>query len=255
MTGQVELHRHGALAEIVLSQPERRNAISVAMWHRLAEIAQGEISLDVRCVIIRGQGASFSSGADITGFKQGRSGDNARTYDDLVEETVRAIEAMPMPTIAAINGPCVGAGASLACGCDLRVADDSAFFAVPAARLGLGYDPRGIMRFRRIFGDAATRQILFTAARLPALRAFQLGAVSVLASGDARDEALAIAGTIAANAPLTIRATKAMLAELSAPHDPSDVAVALAMAADASADYVEGRSAFVEKRPARFQGK
>lgn len=191
------------------------------MWQRIAEIATGDDLAGVACVVIRGEGDCFSAGADITGFDEGRAADTAGDYDDLVESTVRHVEALPMPVLAAISGPCIGAGASLACGCDLRLAGRSAYFAVPAARLGLGYDPRGISRFRRIFGDVATRQILFSADRMPAPRAYDIGAVSALAEDDqVLDDALALAGRIAANAPLTIRAAKAALNEMGADTSP-----------------------------------
>lgn len=256
MTGKVDLLRDGSLAEIVLRHPARSNAISAAMWRRISEIATGEELADAACVVIRGEGGCFSAGADITGFDSGRGSETAGDYDDLVENTVRCIEALPMPVLAAIAGPCIGAGASLACGCDLRLAEQSAFFAVPAARLGLGYDPRGISRFRRIFGDTTTRQILFTAERMPSTRAFDLGAVSaIVADGTICDEAFAMASRIAANAPLTIRAAKVALRDMADGYAASDEALASVQRADRSTDYAEGRAAFAEKRPARFRGE
>ncbi len=256
MTGAVDLLCDGHVAEIVLRQPERRNAISADMWRRISEIATGDALRGMRCVVIRGEGDCFSAGADITGFEAGRGAGNAQDYDDLVEATARHVEALSMPVIAAISGHCIGAGASLACACDLRVAEASAYFAVPAARLGLGYDPRGISRFRRVFGDNATRQILFTAARLPAPRACELGAVAVLAEdGKARDDALALASRIAANAPLTLSAAKFVLREMAQGYEPSVAALAETAKADHSADYAEGRAAFSEKRPPRFEGQ
>lgn len=256
MIGTVDLLFDGPLAEIVLRHPARRNAISAGMWRRIAEIATGEELVDAACVVIRGDGVCFSAGADITGFESGRGSETAGDYDDLVESTVRCVEALPMPVLAAIAGPCIGAGASLACGCDFRLAEQSAFFAVPAARLGLGYDPRGISRFRRIFGDTATRQILFTADRMPAPRACEIGAVSaIVADGSVRDEALAMATRIGTNAPLTIRAAKVALRDMTDCYTPSTEALALVQRADRSADYAEGRAAFAEKRPPTFRGK
>ncbi len=116
-----------------------------------------------------------------TGRRGPRGTANAKGYDDLVEDTCRAIEAIAQPTIALIKGACMGAGVSVAGSCDLRVAADDAFFAVPAAKLGLGYDPRGIDRFIRIFGAGAARQAIFTGDRLPASRAYALGAVHAIA--------------------------------------------------------------------------
>src|SRR5207344_2612472 len=132
---------------------------------------------------------------------------NVRAYDDLVEDTCQLIEAIARPTLAVIVGPCMGAGASLAASCDLRIAADNAFFAVPAARLGLGYDPRGIKRFLRVFGASATCELILTAER-----AYQLGTVSALvAMADIERTAAEWTSRIADNAPLTIAAAKAAI--------------------------------------------
>lgn len=259
MAGDVAIKVEGAIAELRLRNPDRRNAISAAMWRRIAEFAgSADTRPDIRICILRGDGdQAFSSGADITGFDEARSGVlNAHSYDDLVEETCRAVEAMPQPTIALIKGACMGAGASLAASCDLRVASEDAFFAVPAARLGLGYDPRGIARFIRIFGTGITRQILYTAERIPADRAYALGIVHAIAPAANVDAvALSLARTIAANAPLTIKAAKASIRALVAGDaDLLAKAQRLGADADASSDYAEGRKAFAEKRPPRFTG-
>jgi enoyl-CoA hydratase/carnithine racemase len=254
-TGDIAITVEDGVAVLVLRNPERRNAISAAMWHALAEFAAAAGSRnDIRVVIVRGDGErAFSSGADIGA----RSGSNATDYDDLVEETCCAIEAIPQPTIALIKGACMGAGLSVAGSCDLRVAADDAFFALPAAKLGLGYDPRGIARLVRIFGAGAARQAIFTGERVPASRAHALGAVHTVAPVAEIDAiATALARTIAANAPLTIKAAKlAIRALTTGDADLRAEAEALYRAADASADYAEGRTAFAEKRPARFTGR
>jgi enoyl-CoA hydratase len=254
---EVRVERAAAIAHLTLSNPGRRNAISAAMWESLrgfADNAQHDASL--RSVIISGDGGTFSAGADISGFEAGRSGASARHYDDLVEATLRAIEAMPQTVIAAVAGPCVGAGASLACACDFRIAEPGSFFTVPAARLGLGYDPRGIARFVRIFGEPATKEALLLAARIPAVRAHALGVVHRLSEpGQTLNEAQKMATQAAALAPLTQRAAKAALRGLGRGFEPSDDVLKLAAAADASLDYAEGRAAFAEKRPPNFSGR
>lgn len=257
--GNIIIDIADGIATLCLANAARRNAISTVMWNKIAAFA-GEVAArkDVRIVVIRGEGdLMFSAGADISDFATARSGEgNARAYDDLVENTCKAIEAIPQPTIGLIYGGCMGAGASVAASCDLRVAADDAFFAVPAAKLGLGYDPRGIARFIRVFGAGATRQVLFTADRLPAVRAHALGAVHVIAP-KAEVAALAseLALNIAGNAPLTIKAAKAAIRALSANNvDLLAEAEQFYAAADASADYAEGRKAFAEKRPPRFTG-
>lgn len=258
-SGDITVGIAEGIATLRLSNPARRNAVSTTMWRKIAAFADDVRGrTDVRAVIIRGDGDDiFSAGADISDFATARSGEgNARSYDDMVETTCQRIEAIPQPTIAMIYGPCMGAGSSVAASCDLRVAADDAFFAVPAARLGLGYDPRGVARFLRVFGGGATRQVLLTADRLPATRAHALGAVHVIAP---KSEIAAhtgdLATRIAGNAPLTLKAAKSAIHALSV-NDAAMLAEAerLYAAADASADYAEGRLAFAEKRPPRFTG-
>ncbi|MGX1308370.1 enoyl-CoA hydratase [Amorphus suaedae] len=256
MSGSITIRHDGQIARVTLSNPDKRNAISAPMWEALRAFARDTApERGCRAVIVAGDGATFSAGADIAGFEAGRSGAGALAYDDLVEETLRALEAMPQTTIAAVCGPCMGAGAALAAACDFRTAEERAFFAIPAARLGLGYDPRGVKRIVRVFGEPAARELLQLAERMPAARAHQLGAVHRLAADGA---ALAAAEEIAAiaisRAPLTIAAAKAAIAEIGGLYAPSDAVRGLADAADQSADYAEGRAAFAAKRAPRFTG-
>ncbi|MBA4790470.1 MAG: enoyl-CoA hydratase/isomerase family protein [Rhizobiales bacterium] len=263
MSGRVaiDLAAEPGLAVLRLDNAARRNAISAAMWEAIGAFARtvGERT-DVRVVLVEGTAGLFSAGADISGFAEGRAGGAGDTsYDDLVEATCRLVEAIPQPVIAAVEGICFGAGASLAASCDLRVASAEASFAVPAARLGLGYDIRGIARFRRVFGPGGTAALLFTADRMPAPEAHMLGAVQrIVPVGETAAVARAIARRIASNAPLTLRAAKtalrALAAEAASTEALADEARALAARADASADYAEGRAAFSEKRPPRFTG-
>ncbi len=138
---------------------------------------------DIRVALVRGEGTlAFSGGADISDFSSARSdASGAQSYDELVEAACAAVEGLPFPVVALVRGACVGAGAALAACCDLRVASEDAFFAIPAARLGLGYDPRGVARLVRAYGGHAARQLFFAADRLPARRAHELGAVDHLA--------------------------------------------------------------------------
>lgn len=257
MTGSIGFERDGGTARLTLSNPGKRNAISADMWRELARIAH-DVAGDrtVRCLIIEGAEGTFSAGADIAGFDTSRSGASANTYDDVLEEALAALETMATPVIAAIAGPCMGAGAALACACDFRIAEEAAFFAVPPARLGIGYDPRGVARLVRVFGDGATRELLFLGDRMTADRAYQLGAVHRLATqGEVRLAADAFAETIQARAPLTIAAAKAALSEIGGSYRPSEEALKLTEVANQSADYAEGRAAFAEKRPPRFVGR
>lgn len=261
MPGRVPIERfnNGACVALRLSNPLRKNALSAAMWQAIGDFAQraaGDPS--IRAIMIRGEGDVFSAGADIADFAEGRSGaETGSTYDDVVETTCRAVEAIPHPTVAVIEGVCFGAGLSLAASCDLRIAVEEASFCVPAARLGLGYDMRGIVRFNRIFGVPTTTQMLLTGDRLFAPRAHALGAVQMLVSSSEIDrDVKRLLARIVANAPLTLRAaTIAQRALIT--NDPLLIEEARASArrADDSADYLEGRRAFAEKRPPKFEGR
>lgn len=259
MTGTIVTDVSDGIARATLCNPARRNAISTAMWRAIGDFA-GAIDnrSDVRVMIIRGEGQAFSAGADISDFSSARvDAETGRGYDDLVEATCRRIESIGVPTVAVIAGPCAGAGASLAASCDLRVAAVGAFFAVPAAKLGLGYDSRGIERFIRVFGEGATQQLLFTADRMPAERAYGIGAVHALIDGaELEAEVIRLVGHLVGNAPLTIRAAK-MAVRAIRDGDPrlAGDANRLAALADDSADYAEGRAAFAEKRRPQFTGR
>ena len=148
------------------------------MWMELRRFAKS-VAQDraVRVILLAGDETVFSSGADIREFSTLRGPGATRAYDDLVESALRALEAVPQPTMACIAGPCVGAGASLACSCDIRIAANDAYFMVPAGRLGLGYDPRGIARFVRVFGDSVVRGLILGGQRCDARAAHACGAV------------------------------------------------------------------------------
>lgn len=259
MAGTIAISVEGGIARLVLSNPERRNAISSGMWRDLSSFAvDAARRSDIRVAILRGEGElAFSGGADISDFDQARSdASGAQSYDDLVENACSAFEALAFPTIALVRGACVGAGAALAASCDLRIGSDDAFFAIPAARLGLGYDPRGMGRLIRMFGGQGVRQLFFTTERLSATRAFELGALDLCPVGAEADAAAERMGKrISDNAPLTLRAAKLAIraAEGAPPHILAEAKRATALA-NASADYREGRLAFAEKRAARFTG-
>jgi enoyl-CoA hydratase/carnithine racemase len=254
----IDVQTDRGLAILELSNPDRQNAISASMWDAIGKFARAAADReDIRVILVRGSGGIFSAGADISDFDAARSNAlEVRTHDDLIEMTCKQLEAVPQPTIALINGPCFGAGASLAASCDLRVASEEAVLAVPAAKLGLGYDVRGIQRFVRVFGAGATAFLLYTADRLSATRAHAVGAVHVLAPlAESERVAFELADRIASNAPLTIRAAKlGIRAIMQGDHGLLTEAERLASLADSSADYREGRAAFAEKRKPRFAG-
>ncbi|QTL02358.1 enoyl-CoA hydratase/isomerase family protein [Aquabacter sp. L1I39] len=257
--GDVSISVEGGIARLVLTNPERRNAISSAMWRALSAFAAEAVGRsDIRVALLRGEGTlAFSGGADISDFSAARSdASGAQSYDELVESACAAIEAIPFPVVALVHGACVGAGAALAASCDLRIAADNGFFAIPAARLGLGYDPRGVARLVRAYGAQTVRQLFYGAERLDARRAFELGALDHMAAPDEVD-ALAdrVVSRIAENAPLTLRAAKLSIrAATGAGGQAAAEARRLTILANGSADYREGRLAFAEKRAPRFTG-
>lgn len=259
MAGNIAITVEDGIARLVLSNPERRNAISTGMWQALAGFAtEAARRPDIRVALLRGEGAlAFSGGADISDFDAARSdASGAQGYDDIVESACAAVEALPFPTLALIHGACVGAGAALASSCDLRIAAENAFFAIPAARLGLGYDPRGLPRVLRVFGSQGARQLFFTADRLAARRAHEIGAVDLIAAPEEVDAAAdKLAARMAENAPLTLKAAKLSIRAAEGGHGGLLAEARRATAAaNASADYREGRLAFAEKRAPRFTG-
>jgi len=257
----ITVQDQGDLVTLSLDNPARNNAISVGMWERLVTLVDDLAARDgPRLIVFRGAGEQvFSAGADISEFDRQRGdSDTVRAYDRLVESACRRVEALPVPTIAMIHGYCIGAGLSLASACDLRLCDHDASFALPAARLGLGYDLNGIERLVRLVGDAMAREILFTGSRMPAVRAQAMGLVhEVCERAGLATRVDALGDRIRGNAPLTLRAFKACLGEIRRPPSERDVArcEALIDACNASADYREGRRAFAERREPEFRGR
>ena len=256
-SGAIQVSTADGIAELRLCSEDSRNALSSAMWKDLRRFAK-QVAHDgaVRAILLAGDEGVFSSGADIREFATLRAPGATRAYDDLVESALRALEAVPQPTVACVAGPCIGAGASLACACDLRIASEDAYFMVPAARLGLGYDPRGIARFVRVFGDSAVRGLILGGRRCHAPAAHARGAVHHLVKpGTVLEEGRRVARNIAGSAPLTLAAAKAALAVLAQGDGGAEALRRLALAADASADYAEGLSAFQAKRKPLFRGR
>jgi enoyl-CoA hydratase/carnithine racemase len=260
-TGKVTVERRGAVATVVLDQRERRNAISVSMWGGL-ERACREIAGDpaLRCVIVRGAGEeAFVSGADISQFGAVRaSARDERAFGDVSGRAMAALVGLEIPVVALIHGYCFGGGVALSLGCDLRYAADDALFAIPAARLGLGYGLGAVQALVDVVGPAAAKEILFTARRYRAAEAHALGLVNrVFPKGELDRAVEEIALAIAGNAPLTIRAVKRATRELArdeSRRDPAALERLIAACFD-SADYREGVRAFLEKRTPRFEGR
>jgi len=248
------------VATICMENAARMNAMTAAMWGALPGlVAQAEADPAVRVVVLRGGGTrAFCAGADISEFDTQRSGDAVHTYDLLNHNAFDALTACTKPTIAMIHGFCLGGGLGLAVACDLRVADDAATFAIPAAKLGIGYNPRWISPILRTVSPAVAKLILFTGRRFTASEALAMGLVTSLARADDLYVVVrGLASEIAGNAPLSVRAAKAAIDELAARPGTADQArldqfIAACFESD---DYAEGRRAFTEKRKPVFKGQ
>lgn len=249
------------VGRITFNQPEKRNAMSVAMWHGLSEILDAfAADRTIRTVVMTGAGTkAFVSGADISQFATARADGNAQLeYDRLTSAGRAKLAAFPKPVIACIRGFCLGGGLGIAMQADLRIAGDSAQFGIPAARLGIAYSYEMVERLISLVGQAHARMIIMTGDRLDAAEASRIGLVNrVVPDEDLTDAVLELAKTIAANAPLSLRATKLTVNAVMAGESAGNRAAvdAAILACFDSADYREGRTAFMEKRPAKWQGE
>jgi enoyl-CoA hydratase len=249
----------GSTGWLVLNRPERRNAINAAMWAAIPPLMNSlDGHADVRAIVIRGQGAeAFAAGADISEFGQARSDAAAAwAYEALNGAAMASIRGSAKPVIAMIRGFCIGGGLALALAADLRVADASAVFSLPPARLGLAYPLDGLRDLVAAIGPARAKDMIFTARRMKADEALAIGLIERLVP-DAEAEAKALAAEIALGAPLTIAHAKRAVDLIAGRpgHATTEDVARLAASCFDSADYAEGRAAFAEKRKPVFQGR
>jgi enoyl-CoA hydratase/carnithine racemase len=261
IVGSIIAEKKGAIGTILISNPNKMNAMSVQMWTDLPKAIRAfDADPEVRVIVIVGQGEkAFVSGADISQFDTLRSSPETQlAYEDAVSDSMNAPVECSKPVIAQIRGFCFGGGLGLAAACDIRICTEDATFRMPAARLGLGYGHKGINRFTNIIGLANATDIFVTARRFDAHDALRMGFVSRVCQGDEIDAVIAeYTKLIAENAPLTMAASKFNIRQVCAQPDEQDLkrAVEMVKACFASDDFKEGRAAFLEKRPAQFKGR
>jgi enoyl-CoA hydratase/carnithine racemase len=246
---------------ITFNQPEKRNAMSLEMWTGFGEILD-EFREDggVRVVILTGAGnKAFVSGADISQFEKNRSDANAqKEYDRLAGVGRTKYAAFPKPIIARIRGFCLGGGLAIAMQADMRIAAVGSQFGIPAAKLSIAYAPDSVKKLIDLVGPAHARMILYTARRIDAAEAERIGLINRMVSDEELDEHVRdLARTIADNAPLSVAASKLTINEMLKDESKRDVAAMQRMMEVCfnSADYKEGRTAFMEKRAPRWAGR
>lgn len=247
------------IARITLNRPGARNALTFAMYERLAELCRGiDDDPTIRALVITGAGPkAFAAGTDVAQFRAIARPEDALAYERRIDRMLGAVEGCRVPTIAAIQGACTGGGCAIAACCDLRVAAADARFGFPIARtLGNCLSLASLARLQALIGPARVKELIFTARLVGAEEAHAIGLVTeVVADGAVLEaRALDLARLVAGHAPLTLRATKQGLTRLRAlpPGDEGDDLVLLCYMSE---DFREGREAFLAKRPPRWQGR
>jgi enoyl-CoA hydratase/carnithine racemase len=261
LTDRIEARRDGGIGWLIFDNPARRNAVSVGMWESIPRVLE-DFGADpaVRVVVLAGAGdKAFVSGADISQFEAQRSGPQAvQRYEEIAEGAQARLYAFDKPTVAMIRGYCLGAGVNIATACDLRIAAEDARIGIPAAKLGLGYRASATKNLVDIVGAANAREMLLSGRQLSAAEAKDIGLVhKVVDTGGLETATREYCENLAANAPLTMRTAKRMIRELLRLPREFDAAQAKAWVRECfdSADYAEGRKAFMEKRKPVFTGK
>lgn len=255
---QIRLEHNGAIATVTLSNPGKLNALDTAMWNALADIFT-QLSRDdnLRCVIVRGDQGNFAAGADIEEFPKVRGGltQGMHYHREIVARALDAIASCLHPTVAAIEGVCVGGGLEIACACDLRIAAPDARFGIPANRLGFSLAPDELRHLLQLVGKAVALEILLEGRVFPAGEARDKGLLHRIAD-DALQEAQKTAQRIAQGAPLAARENKKLVRRLTSQPDAlSEQEYAASFACLASQDYREGVQAFLQKTKPEFSGK
>ena len=260
-TDKMAAHKDKHVGWITFNNPARHNAVSLEMWQGLADIANDFArDDDIRVVVVHGAGGkAFVSGADISEFAEQRdSAEATQRYDAVAQQGMQALKNLKKPTLAMIQGYCIGGGVAVALNCDIRIAADHSRFAVPAAKLGLGYEFDGVRKLVDVVGPSFAQEIFFTARQFTAPEALAMGLINrMVPQEELLDYVTHYADTIAANAPLTVASIKTIVGEIVKDASLRNLALCDELVAQCfnSADFTEGRTAFMEKRKAVFTGR
>ncbi len=255
--GEVHYERKGPVAHVLFDRPEARNAMTWCMYERLGDVC-ARIRADdgVKVAVLRGAGGkSFIAGTDIAQFLEFKSGDDGVAYEAKMEAYIAALEALPIPTLAVIEGWAIGGGLAIAAACDLRIATPGTRFGIPIARtLGNCISVANTARLVAALGAPRAKRVLLMAETLTADEALAASFVSeIVAPADLDAKVEEICARLAGHAPVTMRVSKeavrrVVLAGLADDRD-------LVRAAYDSDDFREGVRAFIEKREARWRGR
>jgi enoyl-CoA hydratase len=260
-TERVQAWLDGGALHIRFNNPAKHNALSVDMWEAVPPLlALAQDDDRVRLVVFSGAGGkAFVSGADISQFEDMRAAKAAVAhYEQMAETTLMGIHDFPKPTLASIQGYCIGGGVNVAIACDIRIASSDSVFAIPAGRLGLGYRYSAMKNLVDLVGPGAAKDLFFTARRIGAAEAKEIGLISRFSPPEGLEALLGdYTSTISDNAPLTLQAGKAITREILKPSPELDreLCQRLIRGCFESADYTEGRTAFMQKRKPVFTGR
>ncbi|MFV0298769.1 MAG: enoyl-CoA hydratase [Hyphomicrobiaceae bacterium] len=260
-TTKMIARKENGIGWMIFNQPEKRNAVAFEMWTAIPRIIESfENDPEVRGIVVAGAGdKAFVSGADISEFEKLRSTpEDVKIYNDAGDRANESIIKCTKPTIAMIRGICIGGGLGMALNTDIRICSDDSVFAVPAARLGLGYRYGGMKRLVDVVGPSYAKEIFFTARKFNPAEALQMGLVNrVVPVAELESYVKDYTSRIAENAPLTMKAAKLAIDAVIEDESKRDLKTVNHMVdvCFGSQDYIEGRRAFMEKRKPKFQGR